>query len=77
MDRSMTLLFRPYETVSLFFGTVMVGAVLQGGSTNWLTGVMLVGTYVIFASGIWYHEVEVLTVDAELTMHGYNATRLL
>ncbi len=65
MDRSMTLFFHGYETVSLFFGVMVVGAILQSGSTNWLVGAILVGIYVIFASGIWFHEVEELTVDAE------------
>lgn len=38
MDRSMTLYFRGYETVCMLFGVVVVGAVLQGGTTNWLVG---------------------------------------
>ncbi|GAX11700.1 Ca2+:H+ antiporter [Fistulifera solaris] len=65
MDRSMTLFFHGYETVSLFFGVMVVGVILQSGTTNWLVGAILVGIYVIFASGIWFHEVEELTVDAE------------
>ena len=65
MDRSMTLFFHGYETVSLFFGVIVVGAVLQSGSTNWLVGAILVGIYIIFASGIWFHEFEELTIDAE------------
>jgi Ca2+/H+ antiporter len=65
MDRPMTLFFRGYETVSLFFGVVVVGAILQGGSTNWLVGVILVGVYIIFAAGVWFHEIENLTVDAD------------
>lgn len=65
MDRSMTLFFHGYETVCLFFGVVVVAAILQSGSTNWLVGAILVGIYIIFASGIWFHEVEELTIDAE------------
>jgi Ca2+/H+ antiporter len=38
MDRSMTLYFHGYETACLFFGVVAVGAVLQGGTTNWMVG---------------------------------------
>jgi Ca2+/H+ antiporter len=38
MDRSMTLYFRAYETVCMLFGVIVVGAVLQGGTTNWLVG---------------------------------------
>ena len=76
MDRSMTLFFRSYETVSLFFGVVMVGAVLQGGTTNWLVGAMLVGTYIIFASGIYFHEREDLTVDAEQFIGNMTRSRI-
>ena len=65
MDRSMTLYFHSYETACLFFCTVLVAAVLQGGSTNWLVGSMLVGVYIMFAAGIWFHEIENLSIDVE------------
>jgi len=65
LDRSMTLFFHGYETVSLVFGVMVLSAVLQGGTTNWLVGVILVGIYIMFAAGIWFHEVENLTVDLE------------
>jgi Ca2+/H+ antiporter len=68
MDRSMTLFFGAYETTCLFFSVLVVGAVLTSGTSNWLTGAMLVGIYVIFASGIWFHELEILTVDQEDSM---------
>lgn len=68
LDRSMTLYFGAYETVCVFFAVLVVGAILQAGSCNWFTGVMLVGIYIIFASGIWFHELENLTVDEETTM---------
>jgi Ca2+:H+ antiporter len=66
MDRSMTLFFRGYETVCLFFATLIVAAVLQGGTTNWAVGIMLVGVYVMLAAGIWFHELEDLSYDAEI-----------
>lgn len=65
MDRSMTLYFGAYETCCLFFSVVVVGAVLQSGTSNWLTGGMLVGIYLMFAAGIWFHQLEELTVDGE------------
>ena len=82
MDRSMTLYFHGYETVCLFFAVVVVGAILQGGTTNWMTGVMLVGIYVMLASGIWFHELENLTMNGEDTQEtahvaSHNATRTL
>jgi Ca2+:H+ antiporter len=66
MDRSMTLFFRGYETVCLFFATLVVAAVLQGGTTNWAVGIMLVGIYIMLAAGIWFHELEDLSIDAEI-----------
>jgi Ca2+/H+ antiporter len=69
MDRSMTLYSYGYETVCLAFSVIVVGSVLQNGTTNWLTGVMLVGIYVMLASGIWFHELEDLTVDSEIIFH--------
>jgi Ca2+/H+ antiporter len=65
MDRSMTLYFHSYETVCLLLCTLIVAAVLQGGTTNWLVGVMLLGVYIMFAAGIWFHEIENLSVDTE------------
>lgn len=65
LNRSMTLYFHGYETVCLLFAVIVVGAILQGGTTNWMTGVMLVGIYVMMASGIWFHELENLTLDNE------------
>lgn len=66
MDRSMTLYFHGYETTCLVLSVITVAAILQGGTTNWLTGAMLVGIYVMFAAGIWLHDVEDLTIDAEI-----------
>lgn len=65
MDRSMTLYFHSYETVCLFLCTVVVAAVLQGGTTNWMVGAMLIGVYIMFAAGIWFHEIENLSINTE------------
>jgi Ca2+/H+ antiporter len=65
LDRSMTLYFHSYETVCLLLCTLIVAAVLQGGTTNWLVGAMLLGVYVMFAAGIWFHEIENLSVNTE------------
>jgi len=65
VDRSMTLFFHAYETVCLFLAVIVVAAVLQGGTTNWLVGLTMVGIYVMIAVGFWFHELEDLSVDAE------------
>lgn len=38
LDRSMTLYFHGYETVCLMLCTIVVAAVLQSGTTNWMVG---------------------------------------
>jgi hypothetical protein len=47
---------------------IVVAAVLQGGTTNWLVGMTLIGVYVMMASGFWFHELEDLSTDAEIAI---------
>jgi len=75
VDRSMTLYFHGYETVCLFLAVIVVAAVLQGGSTNWLVGATCVSVYIMIATGFWFHSLEDLAIDAET--FGQNATRSL
>ncbi len=65
VDRSMTLYFHAYETVCLFLAVIVVAAILQGGTTNWMVGATLIGIYVMIATGFWFHSLENLSVDAE------------
>ena len=65
VDRSMSLYFHAYETVCLFLAVIVVAAVLQGGTTNWMVGATLIGIYVMIATGFWFHTMEDLAVDAE------------
>jgi len=65
VDRSMSLYFHAYETVCLFLAVIVVAAVLQGGTTNWMVGATLIGIYVMIATGFWFHTMEDLSVDAE------------
>lgn len=75
VDRSMTLYFHAYETVCLLLAVLVVAAVLQGGTTNWLVGATCVSVYVMIATGFWFHSLEDLSVDAETL--GLNVTRAL
>jgi len=61
MDRPMTLYYRSYETICLLLGVLCVAAVLQGGTTNWLAGVVFIGVYMMIAAGFCYHVQEDLT----------------
>ena len=72
VDRSMTLYFHAYETACLFLAVIVVAAVLQGGTTNWLVGATCISVYFMIATGFWFHSLEDLSVDAESTS---NSTR--
>jgi Ca2+:H+ antiporter len=65
VDRSMTLYFHAYETACLLLAVLVAAAVLQGGTTNWLVGMTMIGIYVMIATGFWFHENEELSIDAE------------
>jgi Ca2+:H+ antiporter len=65
VGRPMTLYMHAYETICLFFAVVTVAAVLQGGTTNWLVGVTLIGIFTMIATGFWFHTLEDLSPDAE------------
>jgi len=69
INRSMSLFFQGFETMSLVMGVLVVTSVLQGGSTNWLTGVFCIGVYFMIATGFWFHCVEDLSTDEELALH--------
>ena len=73
VDRSMTLFFHAYETICLFLAVIVVAAVLQGGTTNWLVGALCISIYTMIATGFWFHSLEDLSVDAESV--GQNSTR--
>eukprot|EP00531_Pseudo-nitzschia_arenysensis_P017992 CAMPEP_0116134324 /NCGR_PEP_ID=MMETSP0329-20121206/10583_1 /TAXON_ID=697910 /ORGANISM="Pseudo-nitzschia arenysensis, Strain B593" /LENGTH=615 /DNA_ID=CAMNT_0003629023 /DNA_START=310 /DNA_END=2156 /DNA_ORIENTATION=- len=75
VDRSMTLYFHAYETICLFLAVIVVAAVLQGGTTNWLVGATCMSVYFMIATGFWFHSLEDLSVDAET--FGLNETRSL
>lgn len=65
MDRPMTLYYRSYETICLLLGVLCVAAVLQGGTTNWLAGVVFIGLYLMIAAGFCFHVQEDLTDEMD------------
>lgn len=69
VDRSMTLYFHAYETMCLFLSVIVIAAILQGGTTNWLVGMTCISIYVMMAAGFWFHTLEDLSVDEELIVH--------
>lgn len=77
VGRSMSLFFHGFETASLLMGVLTVTAVLQGGTSNWLTGLFCIGVYGMIAVGFWFHQVEDLSVDEEITLRNETVKLLL
>ncbi|KAJ9459833.1 Vacuolar cation/proton exchanger 5 [Diplonema papillatum] len=61
IDRPLTLFFNGFETASLMASVIIVTAILQNGTSNWLMGFLLVGAYLVIACGFWVHELENLS----------------
>eukprot|EP01062_Namystynia_karyoxenos_P013526 TRINITY_DN14879_c0_g1_i1.p1 TRINITY_DN14879_c0_g1~~TRINITY_DN14879_c0_g1_i1.p1 ORF type:complete len:465 (+),score=170.93 TRINITY_DN14879_c0_g1_i1:94-1395(+) len=70
MGRQLTLFFNGFETAALFSSVLTVTALLHGGTSNWLVGLLLVGAYCIIACGFWVHELENLSAARGLPEGG-------
>jgi len=55
MNKPLTLLFDPYESVAMFLSVLTVNYVVQDGKSNWLEGFILMGLYLILAVTFWYY----------------------
>ncbi|KAF9468145.1 calcium/proton exchanger [Collybia nuda] len=55
LGKPLTLLFDPYESVSLFLAVLTVNYVVQDGKSNWLEGVILMCLYLILAVTFWFY----------------------
>ncbi|KAK0500546.1 Sodium/calcium exchanger protein-domain-containing protein [Armillaria luteobubalina] len=55
MDKPLTLLFDPYESIAMFLAVLTVNYVVQDGKSNWLEGMILICLYVILCVTFWYY----------------------
>jgi len=55
LGKPLTLLFDPYESVSLFLAVLTVNYVTQDGKSNWLEGMILMCLYVILGITFWFY----------------------
>jgi len=55
LNKPLTLLFDPYQSVALFLTVLTVNYVVQDGKSNWLEGFILMGLYLILAVTFWYY----------------------
>jgi Ca2+:H+ antiporter len=55
INKPMTLLFDPFQSVMLFFSVLIVNQTMGDGRSNWMEGVILVFLYIIMAVAFWYY----------------------
>lgn len=53
--------FNWFEAFVLFLGIVIMIVTMNGGTANWIKGVILVMSYVFIAAAFWVHNDEKLT----------------
>ncbi|GAA5839985.1 hypothetical protein JCM11251_006581 [Rhodosporidiobolus azoricus] len=55
MDKPLSLLFDPFESVTLFLSVLLVNYTIQDGRSNWLEGFLLMAVYIILAVAFWFY----------------------
>ncbi|KAF8206511.1 hypothetical protein K438DRAFT_1905122 [Mycena galopus ATCC 62051] len=57
LNKPLTLLFDPYESIALFLAVITVNYVVADGKSNWLEGMILMCLYVILGTTFWFYPV--------------------
>ncbi|KAG2337806.1 calcium/proton exchanger [Suillus weaverae] len=55
MNKPLTLLFDPLESIVLFLSVITVNYIVQDGKSNWLEGMILTCLYMILVVTFWYY----------------------
>ncbi|KAF9069233.1 calcium/proton exchanger [Rhodocollybia butyracea] len=55
LGKPLTLLFDPYQSITLFLAVLTVNYCVQDGKSNWLEGMILMCLYLIIAVTFWYY----------------------
>jgi len=55
LGKPLTLLFDPYESITLFLAVLTVNYCVQDGKSNWLEGMILMCLYLILCVTFWYY----------------------
>ncbi|TFK64541.1 calcium/proton exchanger [Pluteus cervinus] len=53
LGKPLTLLFDPLETLVLFFSVLLVKFSVEDGRSHWMSGMVLIGTYILIALAFW------------------------
>lgn len=54
LGKPLSLFFDPLETISLFLTILIVKFCIEDGKSHWMSGLVLLGVYVIIATSFWY-----------------------
>lgn len=55
IGQPLSLDFHLFETASIFMAVIIVSILIQKGSSNWLSGLMLLVSYFIVSAGYFLH----------------------
>jgi Ca2+:H+ antiporter len=56
VDQPLSMYFQPFETATVFASTLIVAKVTSDGTSNWLSGLMLVVAYILVAAAFFAHK---------------------
>ncbi|KAL1405459.1 Vacuolar calcium ion transporter [Vanrija albida] len=55
LNKPLSLLFDPFESLVLFFSVIIVNQTLADGRSNWMEGAVLIFFYVLLAVAFWFY----------------------
>jgi len=55
MNKPLTMLFDPFESVVLFLAVITVNYAVADGKSNWLEGMILMSLYLIIGVSFWFY----------------------
>ncbi|KAF7356422.1 Sodium/calcium exchanger protein-domain-containing protein [Mycena venus] len=55
MNKNLTLLYDPFETLALFLSVLFVNFTLLPGQSDWLSGFSLIAIYTLIAMSFWFY----------------------
>ncbi|KAJ3797593.1 Sodium/calcium exchanger protein-domain-containing protein [Lentinula aff. detonsa] len=69
MGKPLTLLFDPYESITLFLAVLTVNYSVQDGKSNWLEGMILMCLYIILCVTFWYYPGKIIHFPSQFFFH--------
>ena len=57
INQPMDLNFNPFEVIAVAIAVTIANLISLDGRSNWLEGVLLLGTYIILAAAFYYHPI--------------------